>query len=255
MKRSCGLSGLSASAAPGQALTQLRHSVHLAVSTTRLPNGEPAAGRAISSAGCGRLREQVVDGQFQRGRACRPAPRRSPPGPRSGPARSAAQRPARAGRAHRALPAAAGAGRHSPGRSAPPGPRPSALAAPGGIRALPRAVVITQTWLAPWAMAASQRSMPTLAVCHTATGSTRAGSPCRLRSRRLRLAPRPRSSSKARAGGLAVDQQGGVAAAGVAVGGEHGAQPPALIDRCRGRQTTSRRSGTPWQQAPQPTHR
>ena len=36
----------------------------------------------------------------------------------------------------------------------------------------------TQTWLAPPAMAASQRSIPTLAVCHSATGSTRAGTPC-----------------------------------------------------------------------------
>jgi hypothetical protein len=53
MKRSCGFSGLSASAASGQAPTQLRHSVQRPVSTCRLPKGRPAAGRAISSGRCG----------------------------------------------------------------------------------------------------------------------------------------------------------------------------------------------------------
>ena len=67
MKRSCGASGLSASAASGQAPTQDRHIVHLSLSIASVPNGEPAAGRAMDSAGLRRLRQQVVERQIERG--------------------------------------------------------------------------------------------------------------------------------------------------------------------------------------------
>ena len=53
MKRSCGFSGLSASAPAGQAPTQLKHRVQAEVSTCRLPKGAPAAGSAMVSAGTG----------------------------------------------------------------------------------------------------------------------------------------------------------------------------------------------------------
>ena len=47
-KRSCGRSLLSCSALAGQAPTQLRHSVHLSLSTSTVPKGAPA-GKAIAS--------------------------------------------------------------------------------------------------------------------------------------------------------------------------------------------------------------
>ncbi len=76
-------------------------------------------------------------------------------------------------------------------------------------------------------MALSHRSRPTLAVCHTGTGSTRAGTPCKARSVR---AARPSSAiSRAPAPSLCM-QQRGVAPAGMGVGGEQGAKALALVD-------------------------
>ena len=66
MNRSCGRSGLSASAASGQAPTHDRHSVHLAgVDDNRAERRARLRQRDL--VGCGRrLREQMVDRQIER---------------------------------------------------------------------------------------------------------------------------------------------------------------------------------------------
>ena len=94
--------------------------------------------------------------------------------------------------------------------------------------------------------------MPTLAVCHTPTGSTRAGTPCSARSVR---AARPSSSIARRAGAVAVDQQHRRRARR-----RCGRRAAACAAVAPGRPWTGRRSeiaplGHTVLQAPQPTHR
>ena len=168
MKRSCGRSGLSASAASGQAPTQLRHSVHLSVSTTqrcRTARRRPAARSSRRRRGACASRWSIASSSVARlsAWALKVAARADA----AAPAARAARRRAPPGRVRRAPRSAAGARRRSRGRSARA--CATAICSASALRycGASSPVSSTQTWLAPCAIAASHRSMPTLAVCHT----------------------------------------------------------------------------------------
>ena len=112
------------------------------------------------------------------------------------------------GKVARASPPAAGGNARpgSPGRTAAPARPPSARAARAGGQ-VPRPRSSSQTWLAPCAIAASQNSTPGWRHGAAARGSTRAGTPFKLRSSRAaRLIV-----DQAGAGLVAVQQQDRVA--------------------------------------------
>jgi hypothetical protein len=229
VKRSCGLSGLSASAASGQALTQLRHSVQRSASTSRLPRGEPGGqGDLVGT----RWAPAPAGGQWPDPAwpACRPARQSWPAGPRSAPARRARRRPARPGRGHRG----------------PQQPQVLARVAQARQHGL-RHVHLFLQGLAVLGRFFVGEQHPHLAGALGDGGQPQVEAdagrvPHRHRQhacrQALQAAVAPAQAGAAaqfveqpRASGFAVDQQRGVAAAGMAVGREHGAQPPALVHR------------------------
>ena len=160
--------GVVGQRASGQAPTQARHSVQrVGVDARACRTGAPAAAARSSRAPRGACAQQVVERQVER-RALvglhaergRPARTVCAGGAAAAP-RRARPHVARARSAAGASPRVAQAGRGSP---APP---PSARPAPRGTRAPLRRSAAPRPGSRRSAIAASHRSMPTLAVCHT----------------------------------------------------------------------------------------